>query len=145
MSLSTNSRMRIVRSVALEADAFYDDAKKLGELAARSLGQNKRSQATGLESIANSSQKVSDVFDYVKLRTARQKEWQKDNLGKELITNLEKLALKRDRICADLHIEGQTFEGRTIHQEVYILLIRAFVSQFAAQYEYAVSISEKQP
>jgi hypothetical protein len=89
-----------------------------------------------LESIANSSQKVSDVFDYLKLRTARQKEWQQHDLGKNLLKYLEtdlrekrKHLPKKDPDLVSLNEFQQ--------QEVYMLLIRAFVAHLAAQYEFA--------
>jgi hypothetical protein len=141
-----NIRMKIVREVALAADRMYDQAQHFGNLAARALGTDRRSQITGLESIANSSQKVSDVLDYVKLRTARdhqtrrEKGWHKDELGKTLLAFFETdLRKERDTLCTSKDLLSLDDFQR---QEVYILLIRAFVARLAAQYEYAVSISE---
>lgn len=136
-----NKRMKMLRAVALEADAFYEQAKEFGVQAARALGCDKRSQITGLESIANSTPKVSDVLDYLKLRTARQKEWQQGDLGKHLIHYIETdLKEKRDAICRPAALCRQAELGKLdpfVQQEVYMLLIRAFVAQLAAQYEFA--------
>ena len=62
-----NLSMTIIRAVAkeLDHDAVYDRAQALGQQA---VGL-RRAQISGLESIANSTYKVSDVLDYLKLRT----------------------------------------------------------------------------
>jgi hypothetical protein len=132
-----NIRMKMIRAVELEADsdAFYSAAKAFGDRAAQALGRTKRAQITGLESMANSSHKVSDILDYLKLRTARQKEWQQGDLGKDLIQYLERdLRRTRQHVCADQELSTlDPFQ----QQEVYIMLIRAFVAHLVAQYEFA--------
>ena len=139
-----NIRMKMLQAVALESDAepFYDQAKAFGERAAQALGHTKRSQITGLESQANSTQKVTDIFDYLKLRTARQKEWQRENLGRDLLAHLETgLRQARDRIVS---LPDMSSLNAWQRQEVYLLLIRAFVAHLAAQYEYACQLGRKQ-
>lgn len=129
-----NQKIKIVREVALRADGFYESAKNLGQKAEQALGPKKRSQITGLESLANSALKVSDVLDFIKARTARQKEWREQQLGPEMLKFIEQdLRRQRDGICASLSIAKDTLEA----QEVYLLLIREFVRQVAAQYEFA--------
>ncbi|MBU0496244.1 MAG: hypothetical protein KKA73_07105 [Chloroflexi bacterium] len=126
-------RMRMLREVALRADGFYPTAERLGHKAAKELTERKRAQITGLESIANSALKTSDVFDFIKIRTARQKEWQNGHWGSELLKFLSQdLRRHREQICAVLQVEPQSAEGL----EVHLLLIREFVRQLAAHYEY---------
>ncbi len=133
----TTLRMRILREVALQADRFYDQAQALGHKAATNLTDKKRSQISGLENIANCALKTTDVFDYIKLRTARQKEWQ--SWGPELLTYLGRdLRTQSESITATLEIDRDSAEGL----EVYLLLIREFVRQLAAQYEYACKFPE---
>ncbi|NJN68121.1 MAG: hypothetical protein HC884_16120 [Chloroflexaceae bacterium] len=128
---------RMLREVALAADAFYKKAEELGQQAFASLGREKRSQITGLESLANSTQKTSDVFNYIKTRTARQKEWRKKDFGKDLLLYLETtLATERNNIVANLKAQKIELDAHQ-QKEVYLLLIRAFVAQLAAQYEFA--------
>ena len=141
-------RLQMVRAVEIEADAepFYNKATELGQKAARALGRDKRSQITGLESIANSTQKASDVFDYIKLRTARQKEWQQGELGQEILKYLETdLRGKRDNIYKTLGlppIQSARQQEVSLRQEVYMRLIRAFVAHLAAQYEFSCMTEE---
>lgn len=135
-----NIRMKMLRAVALAADEFYDDAKRLGTLAEPAL-KGKRAQVTGLESVANGSIKVSDVLDYLKLRTARQEQWQRGDLGRQLIAYIESNLRKRrdDLLKAS---EFASLDGIQ-RQEMYMMLIRAFIAQFAAQYEYACQEKEQ--
>lgn len=136
--MTQNIYRRIMREVDWEADNddFRAKAKELGTQAFGALTDKKRSQITGLESIANGTQKVSDVFNYIKLRTARQSEWRSHNLGRDLLEYLETtLPQKRDNVVNAVAKHNPLDKYQ--QQEVYILLIRAFVAQMAAQYEYA--------
>lgn len=141
-----NLSMTIIRAVAkeLDRDTVYDRAQALGAKAA----SLRRAQISGLESIANSTRKVSDVLDYLKLRTARHKEWRVDNIGADVLGFLQQeLRKSRDGVFKELTdmIEkekeaqkaGDQFK-EYVRQDIYIRLIRGFVAQLAAQYEYAV-------
>lgn len=131
--MNEQKRMGILREVALRSDGFYEKAQELGQKAAVALKRDKRSQITGLEGIANSALKTTDVFDFIKLRTARHKkgEW---SWGPALLDVLSKdLRNDKNSICEQLKIEPpNSLEGL----EVHLLLIREFVRQLAAQYEY---------
>jgi hypothetical protein len=125
-------RIKMLREVALRADGFYDRAEKLGQKAAQELTDKKSSQINNLEGIANSALKTSDVFDFIKTRTARQKEWQA--WGPDLLKYLSRdLRTERRRICGQLNIDTEGIDGL----EVHLMLIREFVRQLAAHYEYA--------
>lgn len=133
-------RMSILREVAYRADIFYEDAERLGQKAALALTRKKRSQITGLEGVANSALKTSDVFDFIKIRTARHKEWRQESLGRELLAYMSgKLRGERQDICITLNIESQSADGLRVH----LLLIREFVRQLSAQYEYKCEFPEE--
>jgi len=63
-----SNEVKIKREIDEQAEVFYEDAKRLGKIAFRAIGveSRHRAQMTGLESIAESTQKVSDIFDYIK-------------------------------------------------------------------------------
>lgn len=129
-------RIKILREVALYADHpnFYDKAEKLGAAAAKGLTSKKRSQIKGLENIANSSLKTTDVFDFIKIRCARQKEWRDHDWGTDLLNYLSRdLRDQRNQICSKLGIDSNGIQG--VH--VQLLLIREFIRQLAAHYEYS--------
>jgi len=126
-------RIRMLRQVALRADDFYDKAEELGEKAADALTKSKRSQINNLESIANSALKTTDVFNFIKTRTARQDEWKQGDWGPELLEYLSRdLRTERRQICNQLEVEVNSAEGL----EVHLMLIREVVRQLAAHYEY---------
>ncbi len=135
--------MKIIREVNIQAESFYEEAKNLGDYAAASFGEKHRSQITGLENIAESALKTSDVFDYIKRQTARHDHWRQDNFGKNLIEKLESdLATRQKVISAGLKISERTDEGRQERRRIHLLLIRQFVRQMAVQYEFQVSFGK---
>ena len=67
--------MQIILEVNNQAENFYEDAVRLGDHAAYALTIRHRSQVAGLENIAESALKVSDILDYVKRQTARFSYW----------------------------------------------------------------------
>lgn len=153
--------MQIILEVNIQAEQFYADAIQLGDHAAFALGKRHRAQMTGLESVAESARKVSDVFDYVKRQTGRFPYWQQrvpDNasfggpsdksFGERLKLYLEvELATRCNAIYTNrLRIDSKTEaeEARSIRRHVYLLLIRQFVREMVIQYEYRVGFANEQ-
>jgi hypothetical protein len=146
-----NQEMKIVREVSVQAEGFYSDAESMGKHAAEALGGKRRAQMTGLENIAEGTLKTSDIFDYIKKQTARFEEWRRGYtegdqsygpFGLRLKDYLERnIAGRRDTICGPniLNFSNQTEEGKRERQRIYLLLIRQFIRQVVAQYEFSVS------
>jgi len=130
--------MQIVRAVALAADGFYEDAKNLGETAVDCFTGGRRSQITGLESLANGAIKVSDVLDYIKKQVGKdtdksdRQSWRKNDFGKKLLEYLE-VNLKRQ--LGTLSLSPPSVD-KAEQQRVHLMLIREFVRQMSAHYEY---------
>ena len=163
--------MQIILEVSDQAENFYEDAIQLGDHAAYALKARHRSQMTGLENIAESTFKSSDVLDYIKRQTARFSYWRQSfpkdlsnqrfnehpkqseesdpshkGFGERLKLYLEKdLVDKRNVICNERHLNigNKTDEDRQLRRRIYLLLIRQFLSQMVAQYEYRVSFEER--
>jgi hypothetical protein len=137
-----------VQQVAIQADNFYGEGERFGGWAAEALGSRQRAQVTGLEGIANSSLKVSDVLDYLKKQTAKDKpgiRWrhlsqERKELGTELIAFIrDQLRQKRDAVCqAVTRLTGQE-PSEEEKQQAHIALIRELIRQVAAQYELGAS------
>lgn len=148
-----NDELKIIREVSAEAELFYDEAKKLGEHAAHALKKGHRSQMTGLENIAQSALKTSDIFDYIKKQTARFPDWRQalpgktkleDAFGECLRTQLEdKLRAKRDTICERLQISNTSYKDQQERRRIYLLLMRQFIRQMVVHYEYRINWGEK--
>ncbi len=145
--------MQIIIEVTHHAESFYEDAVQVGNHAAYALKGRHRSQMTGLENIAESALKFSDVLDYIKRQTARFQEWRQrfpqdtSNLGfgERLKRYIEKdLKEKRDMICdkQSIDIGNTTDEDLKWRRRVYMLLIRQFLRQVIVQYEYQVSLEK---
>jgi hypothetical protein len=106
--------MKIIREVNIQAEAFYAEAKKLGDHSADAFGEKHRSQITGLENVAETALKTSDIFDYI----------------------------KRKIICAHLEISDKTYEEKQERRRIHLLLIRQFIRQMTVEYEFQVSFGK---
>jgi hypothetical protein len=130
--MNAQQRMKLMREIAIQADLFYEKAEQLGKMAHQN-GLDRR-QVKGLERIADSTFKVSDVLDYIKTQTGRHEKWRKRNFGPSLLNYIRRqLARKRTEVCRVVGLPEDSFEA----QQVYLHLIRAFVRQIAAHYEVA--------
>lgn len=146
-----NREMQIIREVNVQAEIFYDDAVQIGDHAAYALTRAHRSQMTGLENIAESVFKATDILDFIKRQTARFPYWRQtfpgekpsdEAFGERLKNYLEKeLKIRCNAICNAkvLNIGEETDEDKTLRRHIYLLLIRQFLRQVVAEYEYRVS------
>ena len=145
-----NPEMKIIREVSNQAENCYDDAVKLGDHAAYTLKALHRSQMTSLETIAESTFKTSDVFDYIKKQTARFTYWRQGfpedktpdlGFGEHLKDYPEDdLAKRRDVICGPNKLNIRDIQER---RRVHLLLMRQFIRQMVVEYEYQVSLGSK--
>lgn len=146
-----NREMQIILEVKNQADVFYAEAVKLGEHAATALKKTHRAQLTGLETIAESTSKTSDVFDYIKKQTARNSSWRqmhKDSpnegfgmrLKKYLDTNLRE---RTGIICKEhLEIGNESEEDQRERRRIHLLLMRQFIHHMVVEYEFQVNLGD---
>ncbi len=143
--MDTATRLKVIREVSVQADGFYEQAEELGAVAARVLKDEKkdkhRSQMTNLENIADNAMKVTDVVNYLKKQTAKVKKsnesWKAENLGNRLIDTLGfggLLEKTSGQICTTLSLNTPADK-----QHIHLLLIREFVRQMTAHYEWKVN------
>ena len=151
-----NPEMKIISEVSNQAENHYEDAIALGDHAAHVLRVAHRSQMTGLENIAESAFKTSDVFDFIKKQTARFSYWRQSmpesqsssgnkanqpfgiRLKEYLEQNLKQAA---DELCGPSHLNigDATDKEKQERRRIHLLLIRQFIRQMVAQYEFRVS------
>lgn len=141
--------MQIILEVSFEADDFYAQAAAFGYHAAEALQTRHRSQLTGLENLAESTFKISDILDYIKKQTARFSHWQRtlakgedvqQGFGERLRACLENdLAKRRDTICQRLEIGDSSYEHKQERRRIHLLLIRQFIRSMVVAYELEVS------
>ncbi len=148
-----NEEMKIIREVSIQAENLYDDAVKLGDHAAFALKAAHRAQISSLESIAESTFKTSDIFDFIKKQIARFPYWRQPfpehrdttiGFGERLKSVLEnELSKKQAIICNHLNIGNNTDAEKQERRRIYLLLIRQFIRQMAVEYEYQISPGTK--
>lgn len=150
-----NKRMMIILRVNEQAEQFYDKAQKLGNIAAQSFNEmsgaeksRHRSQMTGLENIADTTPKVSDVLDYIKKQIARRKGWTTEikgqRFGESLKTYIEKdLRDTVDKVCNQVGIKNETEEDMRDRQRIHLDLTRQLIRQIVVHYEYVLSLEER--
>lgn len=150
-----NRRTMIILNVNKEAEDFYAASQELGELAAKTFSQESdrgrerhRSQMTGLENIAETTQKWTDVLDYIKKQMARQRGWTKVYDGKsfgESLKNYIEVELRKSltHVCNRVQIGDESYDDKRDRQQVYLYLIRQFIRQVVVQYEYKASELER--
>lgn len=143
--------MAIIREVSNQAEIFYEQAVELGDHAALVLSNQRRSQMTSLETIAESTLKISDVLDYIKKQTARLPEWRQPMpgqsgpaaaLGERLRNHLEnKLVTNLETICRNLRIGKDEEADQQLRRRIHLLLIRQFIRQMIVEYEYQSNLN----
>ena len=152
-----NRDMKIIYEVSNRAENFYENAIELGDHAAYALRATHRSQMTSLENIAESTYKTSDVFDFIKKQVARFSYWRqsmpenppapankKANQGFGLRLK-EFLEQDLKQAADELYNRSPLTAGNTTDKEIqerrriHLLLIRQFIRQMVAQYEFRVS------
>ena len=134
-----------IQKISEQADTFYSEGERFGKWAKQAFPARDRSQMKGLENIANSSLKVSDVLDFIKKQTGKSesgKRWrakndQQQEFGKQLIAFIMgTLKNKRDLVCSLVaSIAGQEAATDFELQQSYLALIREFIRQIVAHYE----------
>ncbi len=139
---TTRFRLQAMREVAEQADKFYKEAESLGTAAAKSFTSRHRKQITDLEGVANSAMKVTDVINHIKNQTARRDTWRE--LGPQLLDTIQgSLDNRRKIICKRLQLSDNECEKAKQAQQIHLYLIREFVRQLAAQYEYQCMLNDR--
>lgn len=135
-----------------QAEDFYDRSQELGILAADaffSIQKHERdrhkAQMKGLENIAETAWKATDILDYIKKQVARERSgWTTTHqFGDKLKDYIENgLTLAIDAVCDGVGIGTTTEEDRRGRQRVRLELIRQLIRQVVVQYEYRVKEKE---
>jgi len=128
-------RVALDRDVARTSDG-YD--KRAQEYASRLTGTRlDKTQVRGLESLACTTDKVSDITDWLKLRVGRDSgrdRWAKDGVGRDLLSEFDGLRNDAQKIVAAL---SKTYSLDTDQErQVHLRLCREFLKHLAAHFEY---------
>ncbi len=142
-------RMKIRKEVAFQLDTLTSEAERFGVAASLAFGRDRgKAQLRNLQNIANSTLKVSDVFDYIKRQTARMWEWRKEvTIETEQKANPLTVRFGPD-ILAFFKTKSGILENRKrivdklaiadpfVQQEMYLDLMRDFIKQLVIHFEW---------
>lgn len=135
-------RVALDRAVARASDAFDKRAQDYAvQLVSTKLN---KTQVRGLETLASTTDKVSDITDWLKLRVGRdskREEWAKDGVGRDLVTTLEELRTDAQKIVAELSRSYPT--DPDLERLVHLRLCREFLKHLAAHFEYLKAERER--
>jgi len=130
--------MKIHKEINLQTstETFYNKAEEFGTKAANIFKREKgKSQMSNLQTIVNTSLKVTDTIDYIKRQIGHgNRGFEQQNFGNDLIKYLyENLAKTKNVINSNLSdISIDEYQLLQIH----LLLCRQFVNSMVIHYNY---------
>ena len=131
-------RLALDQDIACKSDGYASSAQSYADRLAQT-GLDK-TQIRGLETLTYTTDKVSDVTDWLKLRVGRDEKrdrWARKGIGRELLATLERLRddareiadeVKREHPLPDKDID--------LERQVHLRLIREYLKHLAAHFEY---------
>jgi hypothetical protein len=133
-------REALKRAIAQQSDAYASQSRTQAETLAQIRDLDK-TQVRGLETLAYTTDKVSDVFDWLKVRVGRDEKrskWAKEGIGHEVLTVLEGLRDDARSIAAQVEkAYPLPNEDPDLERHVHLRLIREYLKHLVAHFEYA--------
>ncbi|MBI3013675.1 MAG: hypothetical protein HYY65_01115 [Candidatus Tectomicrobia bacterium] len=131
-------RVAVRAAIARASDQQLEDARPriLAERLTKTSLRN--AQIRSLENLAYTTDKVSDITDFLKKqigRDARSHGWAKESVGREVIAVLESLRQKADEIVNDERAHAADLDA-DLPRRVHLDLCREFVKHLAAEFMY---------
>jgi len=132
-------RVALERAIARKSDEYDQSARQYAyQLVGTKLD---KTQVRGLETLASTTDKVSDITDWLKLRVGRdagRDHWAKEGIGRDLVTELEGLRNDAKKIVQELSQRDPDLE-----RQVHLRLCREFLKHLAAHFEYLKAEQER--
>lgn len=134
-------RVALDHAIANMSDEYNRQARKYAEQLIQTALD--KTQVHGLETLAFTTNKVSDVTDWLKLRVGRDEKrnrWAKDGIGRDLLTALEGLREDAHHIVTKIIKDyPSTVEDPDLERQVHLRLIREYLKHLRAHFEYALA------
>ncbi len=125
-------RVALERAIARKSDEYDQSARRYADqLVGTKLD---KTQVRGLETLASTTDKVSDITDWLKLRVGRdsgRERWAKEGIGRDLVNELEGLRNDAKKI-----VQGLSQVDHDLERQVHLRLCREFLKHLAAHFEY---------
>jgi len=141
-------RVALERAIARKSDDYDQSARRYADqLVGTKLD---KTQIRGLETLASTTDKVSDISDWLKLRIGRDSgrdRWAQEGIGRDLVNELEGLRRDAKEIVDKLRVgEGTAFAHPVdpdLERQVHLRLCREFLKHLAAHFEYLKAERER--
>jgi hypothetical protein len=137
----TTLLVRREQMLAIVSDDFASEAEKFAERLTDT--KVEMAQIRGLENLANTTDRISDIVGWLKLRVGRDgkhERWAKDGVGRDLIIRLQALKDSVQKTAAQVgESYARDFEKK---REIHLLLCREFIRHIATHFEYAKAKEE---
>lgn len=131
--LLTRQRALVARESDRMADSARDLAGRMAKVEKLELGQ-----VRNVDTLAASTDKVSDVLDLLKKligRDGRSERWARDGVGQALLSKLEGLRDEARQIADQLRVYGDAYDD-DLPRRIQLQLCREYVRHVAANFEY---------
>jgi hypothetical protein len=131
-------RVALEQNIAHRSDEYDRGAQDQAERLTRT--ELDKTQVRGLETLAYTTDKVSDVTDWLKTRVGRdgrRDRWAREGIGREILTTLERLRKDAREIVMTLkQTHPLPNEDPDLERRVHLQLIREYLKHLAAHFEY---------
>lgn len=140
------ARLAIRQAVARASDGLFEDAQGPAEkLQAAGLDTG---QIRNLENIAYSTDRLSDIYDFLKKQMGRPgklgQQWRHEGVGQELLETLTGLRKQARKIVQSVEKELQEDLPEGVHEDterqVHLMLCQEYLKHVAAHYQYAGAV-----
>ena len=95
------------------------------------------SQVRSLENIAFTTLKISDILDFLKRqvgRDTRKANWARENIGMQLIKELENLRSPANEVANSLSADASPAVAGDLPRQVHLELCREYIKHLSAEY-----------
>jgi len=148
-------RVALERAIARKSDEYDRRAREYAAQLTRT--KLDKTQVRGLETLAITTDKVSDIIDWLKLRVGRdsgRERWAKEGIGRDLVNELEwlredarKIVEDARKIVDELRGGEHTAFAQTVdpdlERQVHLRLCREFLKHLTAHFEYLKAERER--
>ena len=129
-------RVNINNAIVTRSDAYLLETETIAESMVEA--NLKNTQIKGLQTLAYTTDKISDVVDWIKIRVGRDEKrngWAKNSIGSELLRILyQELREDANKIVEEL---GETAGlPEEPQRQIHLRLIREYLTHVAAHFEY---------
>jgi len=131
-------RVALEQAIAQKSDEYDEKAVEHADLLLQT--DLDKSQIRGLETLAYTTDKVSDVTDWLKVRVGRDskgKGWAREGIGRDIVNYVTSLRSDAEQIVGRLRKAGLSPQNDPdLTRRVHLRLIREYLKHLAAHFEY---------